>query len=94
MGTIPRSSSHSPFATEAAHSARLLLFDRLNFLIQDLDIQPMAFGLCLLQHDLPAVLLSVLAIGLPGRSVLQAAGAVSRGIRISSENCVPKLVFS
>ena len=94
MGTIPRSSSHSPFATEAANGARLLLFDRLNFLIQDLDIQPMAFGLCLLQHDLPAVLLSGLAIGLPGRSVLQAADVVSRRILISSENCVPKLVFS
>jgi hypothetical protein len=26
MGTIPRSSSHSPFATEAACGVRLLLF--------------------------------------------------------------------
>ncbi|MFZ2339473.1 MAG: hypothetical protein WAW07_07075 [Bacteroidales bacterium] len=94
MGTIPRSSSHSPFATEAAYGVRLLLFDRLIFLIQDQDFQPVAFGSCLLQYDLPAVLSSGLAIGLPGRSVLQAADVVSRRIRINSENRVPKLVFS
>jgi hypothetical protein len=31
-------------------------FGRLHFLIQDLDLQPVAFRFCLLQHNLPAVL--------------------------------------
>ncbi|MCX6321909.1 MAG: hypothetical protein NTX93_08950, partial [Bacteroidia bacterium] len=34
--------------------------DRLLNRIQDLFMQPMAFGFCLLQQNLPAVLLSVL----------------------------------
>jgi hypothetical protein len=31
-------------------------YDRLHFVIQDPDLQPLAFWLCLLQHNHPAVL--------------------------------------
>lgn len=94
MGTIPWSSSHSPIATEAAYGARLLLFDRLHFMIQDLDLQPRAIWFCLLQQSLPAVLLPSLATGLPGRSVIQALIAIPEGSESVSENSVPKLFFS
>jgi hypothetical protein len=61
-------------------------FGRLRFLMLDLDSQPVAFGFCLLQQNLPAVLSSCLTTGLPGRSVIQAlmsfpegSGSVSEG---------------
>jgi len=55
MGTIPESSSHPPFATEAANGVRLLLFQPAAFPRVNMDLQPLAFGSCLLQQDLPAV---------------------------------------
>jgi hypothetical protein len=55
--------------------------DRLHSRSYDLFLQPQAFRFSLLQQNLPAVLLSCLATGLPGRSVLQALMLISRRIR-------------
>ena len=54
--------------------------DRLRHWILDPFLQPWAFGLCLLQQNLLAVLFSRLATGIPGRSVIQALVLISRRI--------------
>jgi hypothetical protein len=54
--------------------------DRLRHCVLDSFLQPKAFGFCLLQQNLPAVLFSHLATGLPGRSVIQALLPISRRI--------------
>jgi hypothetical protein len=74
MGTIRKSSSHSPFATEAAIGVRLLLFRPAAF--SDLSIcicNPWLSGIAFYSI---AILLSFFPScdGIPGRSVFQAYG--------------------
>jgi len=56
MGTIPKISSHSPLAAEAVCGARLLLLWPAVFRDRSRVSQPWAFGFCLLQQNLTAVL--------------------------------------
>jgi hypothetical protein len=58
-------------------------YDRLHFLIKNLDLQPMAFRFCLLQQNLPALLSSCLATGLPGVKCPSGPDVISRRIWIS-----------
>jgi hypothetical protein len=56
-------------------------------------LQPKAFRFCLLQHNLTAVLLSCLATGFSGRSVLQALMSFPGGSGSVSEIPEPKFFF-
>jgi hypothetical protein len=58
-------------------------YDRLHFLIKNLDLQPMAFRFCLLQQNLPALLSSCLATGLPGVKCPSGPDVISRRIWVS-----------
>ena len=80
MGTIPRSSSHSPLATEAAYGVRLLLFWPVAF--QVLRSVPATHGFPVLPFTAEpsgCPFVPTLRRDFPGRSVLQAPVPVPEG---------------
>jgi hypothetical protein len=66
--------------------------DRLRHWVRDPFLQPLAFGFCLLQQNLPAVLSSRLATGLPGQSVIKALTHIPEGYCISFRKPVTEVL--
>jgi hypothetical protein len=94
MGTIPKSSSHPPFATEAAHGVRLLLFwpavhpdTRPGFAAPSFRVLPVT------AEPSGCPFPSAVWRMVPGRSVLQALMSSPGGDWSVSEDPWPKPVF-
>jgi hypothetical protein len=94
MGTIPRSSSHSPFATEAANGVRLLLFWSAAFPDTRPGFATLGFRVLLVTAEpYGCPFSSAVRRIIPGRSVIQALMSFPGGSGSVSENPEPKLIF-
>ncbi len=81
MGTIPRSSSHSPFTTEAANGVGLLLFWPAALQVLRSGFATHGFQVLLVTADPSGCpFLPVFRRDFPGRSVIQAPVHISRRI--------------
>jgi hypothetical protein len=69
-------------------------FDRLHYLIRDLVLQPLAFGFCFLQQNLPAVLLSVLRRTSGTKCLSGTVAHFPKDMALVSDNPGPKSFIS